>query len=189
FSWLRVAYVHALAPKLVFASLFALNSHLRPIYLDLNAKLGPDNAGCERYWTICSDCGGRQSVRKKMGQSLVECTNCGVRKKSPDPSKDERIQIIPKVVVDVLSDYVGLDVSGGTSYASSWPHIAKSHVLGLRIGVPPRREAAWPSDILHTGPAGRTAYDRFGSRPPSMELRDILVTGRMSLAYYLGLPT
>jgi hypothetical protein len=104
-----------------------------------------------------------------------------------DPLRDEGIRIVPRVLIDVLSDYKGLDVSGGTTYQSGISHLMKSQILGCQIGIPARPEAAWRTDILHTGAAGQAAYARAGSRPPSRKLREILVTGRMSLAYYLGL--
>lgn len=188
FAWLRVAYLYGFAPDLLFVPLSSLYSHLRTVYLEINARLGPDATGYERYWVLCTVCRGRQSVRISRGEYFGECTNCRLAQKLPDPSRDESLRVVPRVLLDDLCDYAGLDVEGGTAYGSGRSHLVTSHSLGRQIGMTLAPEATWRVNVLHTGSAGRVAFDRSAGSPPSKRLREIVATGRMGLGFYLALP-
>jgi hypothetical protein len=188
FSWMRIAYHFGFAPKVVFASLSDLSAHLRPFYLDLSARIGPDESGFEQFWILCPVCGGRSRVTRSVGQYHTQCTNCRKEENIQDPSKDETLQIVPRVLVDILSDYSGLDISGGTAYASGLPKILISHSKAAVRGIRTKPEAVWRSDVLHTGPAGAVTFSRMSQHSLPRRLYNVLVTGRMSLAYYLSFP-
>ncbi|HVL68788.1 MAG TPA: hypothetical protein VM364_16110 [Vicinamibacterales bacterium] len=185
YAWMRVAYVHGFAPNVLFVPLSALHGHLRPVYVDLSRQLGPDPKGFEYYWTVCPSCQGRERIRRNTDCVDADCTNCGLVRQR-DPLTDESIRIIPRVALDILADYVGLDVAGGTSYGSGAPYLSESARLAQRIGIPVPPEVAWRVEILHTGLAGVSAYRLRGGSTLPVNLRDILVTGRMGLAHYLA---
>jgi hypothetical protein len=90
------------------------------------------------------------------------------------------------VALDILADYVGLDVGGGTSYGSGAAYLSESARLAQRIGLSVPVEVAWRMEILHTGLAGVSAYRLRGGSTMPANLREILVTGRMGLAHYLA---
>lgn len=189
FAWNTVARHYDFAPDVLFVPLSALSSHLRPVYLELSRALGPDNRGFEQFWTICNECGGRQRMRRVAGGYVSECQHCRATGPSSDPYRDMSVRVVPRVVVDTLSDYVGLDVIGGTMYQAGWPHVMQAHAAAKRLGIPVASEAAWRVNVLHTGVAGKAAYRSMGSKYPSRDVREILTTGRMSLAHYLAFPS
>lgn len=93
----------------------------------------------DHLWRICEECSRRVAITDRC---------CG--------SKHRVINSIPKVLIDDLSDYAILKVSGGTAYSSGREHLEAAHKVGSRLQVNVPFESVWrlvpsrlPSPSLH----------------------------------------
>ena len=187
FDWMSLATDFGVAPNLLFLSLADLHHHLKPFYVSIALEIGENHSGELNLWVICAACRGRKSVQHGSIGFRMRCTHCSsvsVTSSLMDPDW----RVLPRVMVDNLSDYQALDVSGGTAYGAASVHIEQSLLVASQHGMLTGNEVAWRSDVLHAGTAGLKAFSRETHEKPSTYEKLALTTGRMGMWYYLSYP-
>lgn len=193
FSWV---VQQLLGVRVLFCSLSTLRSRLGPVWDHVSAvlttKLGY-GSGPPLFWGWCPHCGQRLPIAFVSDAAIARCEYCGWERSVPkdaflqQPHAAMEGQVIPKVLVDDLTDYVGLGASGGTTYLSGREHVRASQEALRRIGESVRPESCWRMDLYGSfGPERYYAHRYPDGHFPQGILPAIkaTVTGRLSYICY-----
>jgi hypothetical protein len=147
------------------------------------------------FWYLCEVCDERVRLRYDTTQEVQGvCSACGREFKfnlsNPSNLLSSPSRLAPTVLLDDISDIVGLKASGGVSYIGGAEHILISNIMAKEIGLKVFPQAVWRPKMISYGVSEFSASLRLrrgsaSAKSSPEELLRQLASGRISTVYYL----
>jgi uncharacterized protein Usg len=147
------------------------------------------------FWYFCDVCDERVRLRHDTNQEVRgRCSGCdrefAFNLTNPSNLLSHSSRLAPTVLLDDISDIVGLSASGGVSYIGGAEHILISNIMAKEIGLRVFPQAVWRPKMISYGISEFSASlrlrgTRASARSGPKELLRELAKGRISTLYYL----